>query len=34
MARDRNDFNRVGNTTGEVVFDTIDRKKNKMAVVN
>ena len=33
MARDRNDFNRVGNTTGEVVFDTVDQRKNKMAVV-
>lgn len=33
MARDRNDFNRVGNTTGEVVFDTIDQRRNKMAVV-
>ena len=33
MARDRNDFNRVGNTTGEVIFDTVDQRKNKMAVV-
>ena len=33
MARDRNDFNRFGNTTGEVVFDTVDKRKNKMAVV-
>ena len=33
MARDRNDFNRVGNTTGEVVYDTVDQRKNKMAVV-
>ena len=33
MARDRNDFNRVGNITGEVVFDTVDQRKNKMAVV-
>ena len=33
MARDRNDFNRFGNTTGAVVFDTVDQRKNKMAVV-
>ena len=33
MARDRNDFNTFGNTTGAVVFDTVDQRKNKMAVV-
>ena len=27
------DFNRFGNTTGEVVLDTIDKRNNKMAVM-
>ena len=27
------DFNRVGNTTGEVVFDTLDERGNRMAVL-
>ena len=27
------DYNRVGNTTGEVIFDTTDKRNNKMAVM-
>ena len=27
------DYNRIGNTTGEVIFDTADRRNNKMAVM-
>jgi hypothetical protein len=27
------DYNRIGNTTGEVVFDTADKRNNKMAVM-
>ena len=27
------DYNRIGNTTGEVVFDTTDKRNNKMAVM-
>ena len=34
MSRPGSDFNIVGNTTGEVVFDTIDERGNKMAVLS
>ena len=27
------DYNRIGNTTGEVIFDTADKRNNKMAVM-
>ena len=27
------DYNRFGNTTGEVVLDTIDKRNNKMAIM-
>ena len=33
MSRRGSDFNRVGNTTGEVVYDTIDERGNRMAVL-
>jgi len=33
MSRRCSDFNRVGNTTGEVVYDTIDERGNRMAAL-
>ena len=33
MSRRGSDFNRVGNTTGEVVYDTIDERGNRIAVL-
>ena len=33
MSRPGSDFNRVGNTTGEVVFDTTDERGNRIAVL-
>ena len=33
MSRRGSDFNRVGNTTGEVVYDTIDERGNRMAAL-